>query len=300
MIRTVLLAFLLCCFHSWGQEQIVVVIDPGHGGKDYGRLASKTDYKHEKELNLDISRKLGGYLEKNLSHVKVLYTRLDDTYPTLTERVDFANSIKADYFISVHCNGAENNTTAIGTETHIHSNSNASSYQLASMIEKEFKTRAGRKSRGVKNSSDRHHSLQVLKDTKMTSVLVESGFMSNASEESYLNSNYGQEIIASAIFRAFRGYIKKKHPGIDFSAGIDDDSDEPQYRVQIMSSIEEVSTDIPEFKKLGMPVTRLKVESTTSYKYKYTVGKTDDKKEIKKILKSVKAKGFNDAFIVKY
>lgn len=287
---------------SFAQEKtdIVLVIDPGHGGKDCGKLASKDAFMHEKELNLVIAKKLGNYIESNLSHVKIFYTRTDDSYPSLTDRSDFANAKKADYFISIHCNGAEDNTSAFGTETHINAISNKKSFQLAQLIEKEFKTRAGRRSRGIKTSGDRHHSLQVLKETDMPSVLVETGFMSNTIEENYLNTTYGQEILASAIFRAFRAFLQKNHPKINFTETEINDVEGPFYHVQIMSSIDEISTDIPEFKKLGEPVTRIKLNTDSMYKYKYTIGKSKDKKSIKKLQKKAKENGFEDAYIVRY
>lgn len=294
------IALVCLCLFINAKDQVIVVIDPGHGGKDHGRLASKEGFLPEKGLNLKIAKKLGDYIESNLNNVKVYYTRTDDTYPSLDDRVKFANDLKADYFISVHCNGAEDNSSAYGTETHIDSYNSKNAYTLAKRIEKQFSTRAGRKSRGIKTSDDRHHSLQVLKQTNMPSVLVEAGFMSNANEEAYLNSQYGQEIIASAVFRAFREHIKKDHPSINFNKEDSSEEEGPFYRVQIMSSIEKVDTDIPEFKKLGEEVTRIEVSSKSMYKYKYTIGRSKDKKDIKKLLKKAKDNGFPDAYIVKY
>ena len=298
-MRIILFLALMFPFISIAEEKesIVVVIDPGHGGKDHGKLASSSDLKPEKSLNLDIAKKLGQYIESNLSNVTVIYTRTDDSYPTLDDRVDLANSKKADYFISIHCNGSPNSSSAKGTETHINSWDNKKSLNLAKTIEQEFKSRAKRKSRGIKTSADRHHSLQVLKETKMPSVLVEAGFMSNPDEEKYLNSTYGQEIIASAIFRAFRTYITKQHPNITFT---EPQEEGPFYRVQIMSSIDKVDTTIPEFKKLNKTVTRVEVESSSMYKYKYLIGKTKDKKEAKKVMKYARENGFPDAYIVRY
>lgn len=75
------------------------------------------------------------------------------------------------------------------------------SIKLASMVQKEVKNRAGRTSRGVKQES-----FLVLYKTATPSILVETGFLSNAAEEKFLKSANGQDIIASAIYRAFRGY----------------------------------------------------------------------------------------------
>src|SRR5690606_14888668 len=208
-----------------------------------------------------------------------------------------ANSAKANYFISIHCNGTPDNHSTHGTETHINSWDNKESLELAKLIEKDFKNRARRKSRGIKTSDDRHHSLQVLKETNMPSVLVEAGFMSNPIEEKYLNSTNGQEIIASAIFRAFRSYVTKHHPDIKFTEPVEEG---PFYWVQIMSSIDKVDTNIPEFKKLNTSVSRVEIETNSIYKYKYLIGKTKDKKEAKKLLKLAQENGFPDAYLVNF
>jgi N-acetylmuramoyl-L-alanine amidase len=75
------------------------------------------------------------------------------------------------------------------------------SLSLAANIENQFSTRVGRKSRGVKQGP-----FWVLWDTSMPSVLIETGFLSNQSEENYLNSESGRLYIASGIFRAIRDY----------------------------------------------------------------------------------------------
>ncbi|MFZ6663901.1 N-acetylmuramoyl-L-alanine amidase family protein [Peijinzhouia sedimentorum] len=75
------------------------------------------------------------------------------------------------------------------------------SLSLAANVENQFATRVGRKSRGVKQGP-----FWVLWDTSMPSVLIETGFLSNQSEENYLNSEKGRVYIASGIFRAVRDY----------------------------------------------------------------------------------------------
>ncbi len=113
---------ILCLFIfsplSLGQGYGVktIVIDPGHGGKDPGATGHKGT--KEKDLVLDVALLTGSYIEKNLPDVKVLYTRRDDTFPTLKERCDFANNAKADLFISIHAN-AVSSTRAYGTETFV-------------------------------------------------------------------------------------------------------------------------------------------------------------------------------------
>lgn len=295
----IFLFIVLANLAVFGKSSVTILIDPGHGGKDPGHLPLEDSLMLEKDLALEISLKLGQYLTYNLSNVNVMYTRQTDVYPTLDERVDMANNNSVDYMLSIHINGSPN-ASVYGTETHIHNYQAKSSFKWALMIEKQFKTRAGRRSRGVKTAADIGHSLQILKHTKMPTVLVECGFITNKGEGNYLNSVYGQEIIASAIFRATREFIKSKHPNINFNPPQDATAqlDQPHYKVQIMASIDEISTDIPEFTKLGMPVERVMVESSSMYKYKYYVGPYTDKKAAKKAQKAVQSKGYKDAFVV--
>jgi len=281
------------------KSQVVVMIDPGHGGKDVGHETSISGHQDEKHLNLKIAKFLGGYIEKYLSNVKVMYTRTDDSSISLDARVDKANNAKVDYFISIHCNGNENNRVR-GTESHVHSMSAKKSVKLARMIENQFSSRAGRHSRGVKDKNDLQHSLQVLKFTEMTSVLVECGFITNTREANYLNTTYGQEIVASAIFRAFRGFITKQHPNISFkktAASSSSASANTSYAIQIASSKEWIDDEDARWKSLD--VKRIKLNTTSAYKYIYIVGNYATRSEANTELAAIQQKGFKDAFVTK-
>lgn len=222
----------------------VVVIDPGHGGRDPGAVGSLV---REKDIVLSIGLKLGKYIEDNFEDVRVIYTRDDDTFVPLHERANIANKNKADLFISIHANALPR-SGAIGTETWVmgpHKNesnlevaklenqvitleedyetkyegfdpNSADSYiifslmqytylvqsvQFASFIQNEFRERAKRLDRGVKQAG-----FVVLWQTTMPSVLVETGFLTHPDEEKYLASQQGQDYLASALFRAFRNY----------------------------------------------------------------------------------------------
>ncbi len=78
-----------------------VVLDAGHGGKDPG---AKGAYSQEKDLTLAIVKKIGQLIKDSLPGVQVIYTRTDDSYPSLKERHAIANQAAADLFISVHIN----------------------------------------------------------------------------------------------------------------------------------------------------------------------------------------------------
>ena len=95
-------------------SSFVLVIDPGHGGHDPGCVGSVAK---EKNINLAVALKVGEFIEKEHSDVKVFYTRKTDKYLTLDERAIFANNKKADLFISIHTNSVDNKT-AYGTETY--------------------------------------------------------------------------------------------------------------------------------------------------------------------------------------
>ncbi len=216
-----------------------IVIDPGHGGKDPGTVGYRGT--KEKDIALIISKKLGDYINQYLPDVNVVYTRDDDTFLELAERGQIANDVEGDLFVSIHGN-AFRSSKVRGTEVFFlglhrsqesfeimkrenavfntdgkqffelteediliyelaHSGYIATSEHIASMIDDQFTNRANRKSRGVKQAG-----FQVLYEASMPAVLVEVGFLTNPSEQRFLTSEYGQSIMASAIFRAIRDY----------------------------------------------------------------------------------------------
>ena len=221
----------------------VVVIDAGHGGHDdgtHGKLLK------EKDVALKIALKVGAYIEKNYPDVKVIYTRKDDTYIALDERAEIANRNNADLFICIHANANPNtkafgtetfvmglhkdesnlaiaqrensvilmdenytNVTKVSItqpESYIlftltQSAFQESSLKFASRVESQFKSKVGRTSRGVKQAG-----FVVLWRTTMPSVLIETGFLTNSTEEKFLAGDEGQDLIASGIYRAFKEY----------------------------------------------------------------------------------------------
>lgn len=305
MLKRLLLGLIIMLGGVSFSQTITIMIDPGHGGSDPGHLSANANHLKEKDLNLLIAKKFGEYLSTRLSNVKVVYTRTDDTYPSLDSRVEMANKQKVDYFISIHCNSSANKNIK-GTESHVHTMSAKNSVKLAKTFETEFKTKAGRTSRGVKDSDDREHTLQVLKFTEMTSVLVECGFLTNVGEANFLNTENGRDLIASALFRGMRTFLKESHPGIKFekstttvtTTGSTNTAKTASYTVQIMSSKEWMDTEKSPFTKLTKSVAREQV-AQTGYKYVYTSGVFSTKEEAEKYQKEVKTKGFTDAIVVR-
>jgi N-acetylmuramoyl-L-alanine amidase len=108
MVRTAsfLIIFILLntnCLVSFatGKKISRIVIDAGHGGKDMGAQGS---FSKEKDITLAVTLKLGKIINDSLKNLQVVYTRTDDSYPSLVERHDIANKSNADLFIAVHVN----------------------------------------------------------------------------------------------------------------------------------------------------------------------------------------------------
>jgi N-acetylmuramoyl-L-alanine amidase len=100
-----LLAVLCFGFHTKPKVGAIkiIVIDPGHGGKDPG--CNGVTHK-EKDVSLAVALKLGKLIEENFKDIKVIYTRTTDVFVELEDRAQIANKAKADLFLSIHCNAA--------------------------------------------------------------------------------------------------------------------------------------------------------------------------------------------------
>ncbi len=180
-----------------GNEKLIVVIDPGHGGRDSGAIG--LNGLQEKEVVL----KLALHLEKLNQEVfqnkfEIYLTRYSDTLISLSERSKIARSLKADLFISLHCNHSPF-PDAKGIEVYVsrkNSNSQFESTYLAYRLEKSIAQRTGIKSRGVKFSD-----FQVLRDAIEISpaIMIELGFLSNQDEAGYLSEIRNFEVLGLAI-----------------------------------------------------------------------------------------------------
>jgi N-acetylmuramoyl-L-alanine amidase len=228
-----------------------VVLDAGHGGFDTGAIG--WHHTLEKNIVLAITKKVGYYINKYLPDVNVVYTRDSDKFVGLKERGRIANKANGDLFVCIHANASrssrahgtetfflglersktalkvmerENNVISAGKAHPKHiskqqmmiyelanSGNIANSQKLADMIQHQFKTRAKRKSRGVKQAR-----FVVLYHASMPAVLVETGFITNPAECRFLRSKHGQSIVASAIFRAIRNYKEQYDRSMNFNA----------------------------------------------------------------------------------
>jgi N-acetylmuramoyl-L-alanine amidase len=86
---------------SKGKTVTKIVVDAGHGGRDYGARGA---FSSEKDVTLAVALKLGKMVQDSLKNMQVVYTRTDDSYPTLVERHDVANKANGDLFIAIHAN----------------------------------------------------------------------------------------------------------------------------------------------------------------------------------------------------
>ncbi len=114
LLHNIFINIILAKNQSGDSKKInTIVIDPGHGGKDPGASGL---IEKEKNIVLDIALKVGKYIEKNCTDVKIIYTRKKDEFVPLYKRAEIANKNHADLFISIHANASEN-IKAFGTST---------------------------------------------------------------------------------------------------------------------------------------------------------------------------------------
>ena len=116
----ILLSASIVPYRAAGQDRMklsTIVIDPGHGGHDPGCISADKKTQ-EKAVALDISKRLARKIEASLPGVKVVLTRSNDTFVTLSGRADIANDIGADLFISIHVNAQAKGSSASGYSIH--------------------------------------------------------------------------------------------------------------------------------------------------------------------------------------
>ncbi len=221
-----------------------IVIDPGHGGKDYGAPGFVSGV-HEKHVVLDISKRLAARIRNELG-CEVLMTRNDDTYLTLEERTAIANTQKADLFISIHAN-ASRNREAYGIETYflnlttdnesiavaarenatsekniselqtilndlMHNAKVNESSRLATSVQSILCSQLETGFSRIRNKGVKQAPFYVLLGAQMPAILIETAFISNDRECRRLSSPEYQEALCSGIIDGIRQYIKATRP----------------------------------------------------------------------------------------
>ncbi len=221
-----------------------VVIDPGHGGRDFGAPGY---YKgvYEKKIVLAIARKLARKIRQKLN-LEVVLTRNRDTYLGLEERTAIANTKNADLFISIHTN-ASRDRRAYGLETYylnlatdddavrvaarenalttkkisdlqkilfdlmhnakVNESSRLAGYVQEAMVE-QLKTRYSR----IKNKGVKQAPFYVLLGAQMPAILIETAFISNSRECKRLMNDKYQDRMTDAIVTGLKRYIRQMRP----------------------------------------------------------------------------------------
>src|SRR5690554_1200630 len=248
-IKAALGIFLMCVGSGVYAQNFKVVLDPGHGGHDFG--AVRGNYV-EKKIVLDVALKVGDLLKRD-KNIDVVFTRKTDVFLEVRERTEIANKEKADVFISIHANAVANAPSAAGTETFIMGISkNASNLEVAKRenavitLEDNYETHyagydpsrpefligltlaqeqfisqsidlASKVQTRFTNDAERKNRgvkqgpFWVLHSAFMPSILIELGFVSNKEEEAYLTSEAGKNELARAIANAIIDYKKQFH-----------------------------------------------------------------------------------------
>ena len=223
-----------------------IVIDPGHGGHDTGTISAGG--MREKDLVLDVARRLRGYIKHSYPSVEVILTRDSDRFVALEERTAIANSRRADLFISIHAN-ASPSRVASGVETYFVSpdrvpaedlqtaarenatlasekagerrqplvasvttlgNRVAESRELARYIQSGLVRGIGAQSpRTAANRGVKHAPFVVLLGASMPSVLAEVSFLSNPKDEALLQTGEFRERVAASLYTGLNAYLKK-------------------------------------------------------------------------------------------
>ena len=351
--RVILLAVIVLFSNtvSWAQSSKIktVVIDAGHGGHDPGCHGANNN---EKEVCLAMALKLGALIKERYPDIKIIYTRSTDVFVELAERANIANRNNADLFICIHANAGS--TTAYGSETYVlglhrtdaqqkvAERENASialeddkgakyrSYDLtpdgiialqfqlavfhrqsilfAEMIQKEFK-RIGRYDRGVKQAG-----FLVLYKTTMPSVLIETAFLPNPTEEKLIGSAEGQQKMAQSMFNAFVNYKNATEGKTVIGGTTVQNNVEPApeqsnnsqakekvqeqgliFKVQIETASKAISTKSSHFKGLEI------FEYQDNSLYKYCAGYFPNNLQGAKNYKDELTKmGFSNAFVVAF
>ena len=325
-----------------------VVIDAGHGGKDPGCHGS---FALEKVVCLAMSLRLGELIKTKYPDVKVIYTRDKDVFVELYERANIANRANADLFICIHANAGS--SSAYGTETYVlglhrsesqqkvAENENAiitleddkgakysdfdmspdaiigiqlqmsvnldNSIRFAELLQKAFK-KLGRYDRGVKQAG-----FLVLYKTTMPSVLIETGFLPNPTEEKFIGGAEGQEKMAQSMFSAFEAYknqmegkvvpelIDPPAPKVvvdvvsESKLDIDTNQNKLVFSIQIATSSQKIPLTSPVFN--GLKVKEYQQDNL----YKYYVGDfINDLDAAKNRKVELYENGFKNAFVIAF
>lgn len=178
-------------------SRIVVMIDPGHGGKDPGAIG--IGGLRETDIVLSISNQVAAILEKQ--GVQAVLTRSNDQFVSLQGRVDMADRANANLFVSIHANAISMSRPDVnGLETYYYE----SGQRLAQTIHNSIAQNVDIKDRGVRRAR-----FYVLRNTSMPAVLVEVGFVTGAQDARNLSNPAHRTQMAEAIAQGILRYVQQ-------------------------------------------------------------------------------------------
>ncbi|MBD2497381.1 N-acetylmuramoyl-L-alanine amidase [Nostoc sp. FACHB-280] len=178
--------------------KLIVVIDPGHGGKDSG--APGLGGLLEKDVILPIGKRVAAILERN--GVQAVLTRDADFFVELQGRVDIAERANATLFVSIHANSVDSRPDVNGLEVYYYD----SGYALAEVVRKTILEDIGT----IKDRGTRKARFYVLRKSSMPSILVETGYMTGREDNPRLGSPEYQNRMAEAIARGILKYLRQR------------------------------------------------------------------------------------------
>ncbi|MBW4643687.1 MAG: N-acetylmuramoyl-L-alanine amidase [Goleter apudmare HA4340-LM2] len=179
-------------------SRVVVLIDPGHGGKDPGAIG--LGGLREKDVILPLSKRLAEVLQQN--GVQVVMTRNSDYFVSLQGRVDMAERARASVFVSIHANAVGPGRSDVsGLETYYYD----SGLGLARAVHNNILQNVNVKDRGVRRAR-----FYVLRKSSMPSILVETGYLTGREDVVKLRSTAYQNQMAEAIARGILQYLRQR------------------------------------------------------------------------------------------
>jgi N-acetylmuramoyl-L-alanine amidase len=188
-----------------------IVVDPGHGGEKVGAAAvpgrpAKPPY--EKDIVLDIGTRLARLLRSEGAEVTM--TREDDTNITLARRAAIANELKAEAFISIHCNSSDSPNRGSGTSVYY---DRQNSVEFARLVHEELVAALGTRDRGIRNAN-----FSVIRQTLGPGILVETAFINHEGDRARLIHPNFRERAARAMLRGVIQFLSRT-PQQDSAAG---------------------------------------------------------------------------------
>ena len=187
-------------------QNILIMIDPGHGGHDVGTQSISKPRYQEKSLNLVTAKFIRDFLQQ--MGYQVMMTREEDCFVSLEKRAQIANQRDPTIFVSVHYNSAPS-SEAQGIEVFFYQSKEKKekerlfkSKKLAQSVLKHLLAETGAKSRGVK-----HGNFHVIRQTTMPAILVEGGFVTNEEELQNLKDPVYLKRLAWGIVTGIEEYL---------------------------------------------------------------------------------------------